>query len=96
MGCCTCCEPTAEGRIFKPARERWCTDILCLLMFIAAWAAGITLAVVSINKDTTLLTVCLPIPTQPQPDASTLAHPYQTAPSNLSENPSSFMHSKLP
>jgi len=41
--------------VFKPRSKRGCTDIICLLLFIAFWVYMIVLAVVSINKDPSLL-----------------------------------------
>lgn len=56
MGCGTCCKKDDQKDVFKPYGERWCTDILFIILFLAAWAGTIVLCVVSINKDPSLLT----------------------------------------
>jgi hypothetical protein len=56
MGCCDPNKGLEEGSaVFKDPRKRWCTDIICLLLFIVAWGAAIATSVVTINKDTSLL-----------------------------------------
>ena len=45
-----------QPELFVTRENRYCTDILFLIAFIAAWVGGITIAAVSINKDTSLLT----------------------------------------
>jgi len=35
-GCCPCCSTKGSGQVYKPRNERWCTDILCLLLLVAA------------------------------------------------------------
>ena len=32
-----CCKTADQSDVFKPYKERWCTDILFSLLFIAAW-----------------------------------------------------------
>lgn len=55
MGCCGCGESKKDPEIYLPRSQRWCTDLIFLLLFIIAWAMGIGLAVASINKDPSLI-----------------------------------------
>ncbi|KAL1512310.1 hypothetical protein AB1Y20_005572 [Prymnesium parvum] len=53
MGCC--CSTKKDPEIFVPRSQRWCTDLLFLIAFIVCWGLGIALAVVTINKDPSLI-----------------------------------------
>jgi len=57
-----CCSTKKDPELFVTRKDRWCTDILFLLAFLAAWGGGIAIAAVSINKDTSLLTDILYTP----------------------------------
>lgn len=57
-----CCSSSTDGAVFKPRKQRWCTDLLCLLLFVAATGAFGALAALSIQKDPSLLTDLLYTP----------------------------------
>jgi len=52
-GCCGCGGSGKE--VFKPRRERWCTDVLCLILFILGMGMLFGLTFIAINKDPSLL-----------------------------------------
>lgn len=50
MGCCSDDDNSEPQLVFKPAKQRGCTDILCLLLFVAIWATIIALFISAANK----------------------------------------------
>ena len=44
-----CCSEKDKGEVFKPRRKRWCTDVICLLLLIAAGAGMLVIAFVAIS-----------------------------------------------
>ena len=51
MAGCGCCGGKPEGEVFKPRRQRWCTDVICLVLFIACFGSVgfVSYALVSIK-----------------------------------------------
>ena len=47
MGLCrcyhNCCGNDKANEVYTPRRERWCTDVLCLVLLILAWGGMGTL-----------------------------------------------------
>lgn len=54
MGCCTCHGKDAS-EVFKPRRKRWCTDVICLALFLAFLGYAGAFFMISYQKDPTLL-----------------------------------------
>jgi len=52
---CSCCGVADAHEVFKPRRKRWCTDIACLVLFVAALVYFGGFFVVTFLKDPTLL-----------------------------------------
>ena len=41
---CSCCaQIDRSGEVYTPRRERWCTDVICLLLLITTWGGMGTL-----------------------------------------------------
>lgn len=58
-GYCPCCSTKGSGQVYKPRNERWCTDILCLLMLIAAVGGlGALYAVLELEHTSTADQTC--------------------------------------
>jgi hypothetical protein len=54
MGCCSC-QGEDASEVFKPRRKRWCTDIICLALFLAFCGYAGFFFVLTYQKDPSLL-----------------------------------------
>ena len=55
MGACGCCAKDGTGEVFKPRKKRWCTDVLCLLLLVAAMGGLGAIMYISISVHPDLL-----------------------------------------
>jgi hypothetical protein len=54
MSCCSCHGKDAS-EVFKPRRKRWCTDIICLALFLAFCSGAGFFFLITYQKDPSLL-----------------------------------------
>lgn len=56
MSPCGCCgQPDRAAEVYTPRRDRWCTDVVCLLLLVLAWGGMGTLGYVCVAVKPELL-----------------------------------------
>ena len=55
MGGCSCCKDELAGQVYTPRKQRWCTDLICLLFLLMTWTGMGALGYVCIDVKEDLL-----------------------------------------